>query len=488
MSYGTDDNGDPVPLELESYQADFLADESPIVIYLKARQIGQSFVIALEATAKSQLDKHLSIICSVGLDDAREKIMYCREAHRSVNPEYREELTIDNVQRLGFANGSRIIATFIPRGKGPADVYLDEFAFMRDPQEILSAAYGAISRGGRIVISSTLFGNSGFAYEMLTGDSDDEGIRSIPRIYIYWWQSMALCVDVEEATKPVLTDSGDMSTVAAEMTTEERVETFATDNLKAIFSTMLLEDFQQEFEIKPQKSESSFIPWDLISNCAANDLPEFVSYEHLKTKIKGYLYVGVDIGRRKDTTEIFLLESVGNMLVQRGLITLANMPFDQQKTELFHLLQTLPVAKIAIDETGMGMNLAEDVQRQYRNKVLPINFASTIESDVTITKVEKLKYGKKRVVKKKERVKITERMSTDLRILMEAGGLAIIRDTDLMRQIHSIKRFPLPNGGFRYDTAKNESHHADKYWALALAVHATKQETKSSGFVPPTFG
>jgi hypothetical protein len=41
----------------------------------------------------------------------------------------------------------------------------------------------------------------------------------------------------------------------------------------------------------------------------------------------------------------------------------------------------------------------------------------------------------------------------------------------LIAQIHSIKKTPTEAGYTRFDTEKNERHHADKFWALALAIH-----------------
>ncbi|MFO8058219.1 MAG: hypothetical protein R6V10_13075 [bacterium] len=57
-----------------------------------------------------------------------------------------------------------------------------------------------------------------------------------------------------------------------------------------------------------------------------------------------------------------------------------------------------------------------------------------------------------------------------------AGGeneaVAIPRARELTAQIHSIKKTATEAGYARFDTEKNERHHADKFWTLALAVHA----------------
>jgi phage FluMu gp28-like protein len=51
-------------------------------------------------------------------------------------------------------------------------------------------------------------------------------------------------------------------------------------------------------------------------------------------------------------------------------------------------------------------------------------------------------------------------------------AVAIPRTRELTARVHSIKKTPTDAGYARFDTEKNERHHADKFWALVLAVHA----------------
>ncbi len=65
-----------------------------------------------------------------------------------------------------------------------------------------------------------------------------------------------------------------------------------------------------------------------------------------------------------------------------------------------------------------------------------------------------------------------ETLAEDLKIAFENETVAIPRSRELTSQIHSVKKMPTEAGYARFDTEKNERHHADKFWALALAVHA----------------
>ena len=449
---------DGEPLVLDEFQLNMMEERGKITVWDKTRQCGFSFGVAARATALSHLHNgHTSILSSVNLADAREKIRYVKILDDSIPLRWGHKRTVDSKLEVEWSNGSRIVSMYRPRGKGPGDVYLDEFAYMLDPQEVLRGAYGTVSRGGQIFIGSTLRGTAGFAYEVLTGDTDKPQLEKFKRRYIYWWQSRALCTDVEAACRRVEAEPGKMATAAELLSTEERVEKWGSENLKLIFSMMLLEDFQQEYEIKPLESEASFISWELISGCAEMDLDQYETFEGLRDNVKGELYAGVDIGRKRNATELFIGELIGERLYQRLLLTYHNMEFEKQKAELLGALRVLPVVRMCVDETGLGMNLAEDLGREYPHIVEPVNFASRVETDIKRDE-------------KKTTVAVKERMATDVKIAMERRNLIIYRDPELMRQIYSIKRNVSATGQVRYDSEKNEKHHADKFWALALCL------------------
>ena len=60
--------------------------------------------------------------------------------------------------------------------------------------------------------------------------------------------------------------------------------------------------------------------------------------------------------------------------------------------------------------------------------------------------------------------------STDVKKLIQQGKVSIPVDRDLAYQIHSIKRMKTANNNLIFDTDANEKHHADQYWAWALAL------------------
>jgi phage FluMu gp28-like protein len=63
-----------------------------------------------------------------------------------------------------------------------------------------------------------------------------------------------------------------------------------------------------------------------------------------------------------------------------------------------------------------------------------------------------------------------------MKMLFQKRLIPIPKDRDLAYQIHSIKKTVTASRNLVFDTEKNEKHHADKFWALALAVSAARRE------------
>jgi hypothetical protein len=106
---------DDEPLVLEPYQIAFLQNRSRFRWVTKSRQVGFSFLFALEALARCHLrEKHTAVFVSYNLDDAKEKILVARQVH--------EELPHAYQKRLGVA-GEAARARFRP-------ILMTSFAFI----------------------------------------------------------------------------------------------------------------------------------------------------------------------------------------------------------------------------------------------------------------------------------------------------------------------------------------------------------------------
>lgn len=436
----TDSDGKPT--RLTGYQIRHLRDSSRFRAREKARGVGFSFVCAAEALAKSHLrPDYTAIFVSINLEEAVEKIRYANLLYDSLPLKWQRKKITDNKTSVEFEDPagrhrSRLISHPCkdPRGKHKADVFLDEFAHYGHKQRsIYVAAVPIVSRGtGQLTIGST---------PLTVGDLFHEIMREERRKYpmftrdsIPWWACPDFCKDVARAAKE-----------APRMETAERVHAFGQPPLIDIFHTMEADDFCQEYELAFNDESQTFFPYELIFACCQDDLESLGTIESLARGTDGDFFAGFDVGRTRNTSELIVLERRSKRLVYRMGRSFDRSSFQAQEAFLKELLNTTPrLRRLCIDRHGLGMNLAENLRSEFRSRV---------EGMALIGQTK-------------------ESLAVELKIAFESEAVAIPRARDLTSQIHSIKKTPTQAGYARFDTEKNERHHADKFWALALAVHA----------------
>jgi phage FluMu gp28-like protein len=436
----------------EPFQVRYLNNETRWAIDVKSRQIAWSFTAALDAVIDGILTPDTAhIFVSINQDEAREKVRYARAIIEAIDPPVRPRLVRDSQAELEFANGSRLISHPCrpPRGKPRARIYLDEMAHYPEgmDREIYRAALPATVKGdGYIRIGSSPLGARGLFWEIVT-----ESLRRYPgydghRRYIPWWQVRALCKDVKAA-----------ASVAPAMPTAERVYQLGTPALVDIFENMFLEDFQQEYECAWVDEATAWISWELIQ---ANQSPGHLWWHAKSTsealalvpqileaikarRCEAALAGGIDVGRQRDLTEFMVVgKGTTAQLPLRLSVSLDRVPFDQQQACFEALIRQLPFTQVLVDQNGLGMQLAEALAKTGKAKGVDFTNASK------------------------------EVWAVEARIQFERGNAPIPLDRDLAYQIHSIKKTVTAAKNNVFDTEGNEKHHADKFWALALAYSA----------------
>lgn len=426
---------DGEPLQLEPYQIAFLQNRSRFRWTTKSRQVGFSFVFALEALARCHLrDKHTAVFVSYNLDDAKEKILMARQVHEELPLGYQKRLVIDSKTELAFeSNGpgkrlSRVLSnpSKAPRGK-KGDVYLDELAHYGNDRDVYRGSTALILRSqGQLSGCSTPLGRRGVFWEIASQE-----LRAYPhhsRQVVPWWLCRVFCSDVPRATEE-----------APHMPTEERVAAFGLQALIEQFDSLTLDDFQQEFECRFVDESFSFYPYELILPCTSERHRPVKDVTDVPMP-EGRLVAGFDVGRTQDCSELAVFEEANRRFTCRLLRSYHQVPFAEQEAELRRLLDTLPVARLSIDRSGIGMNLAENLARDYPQVVAEV-FSNESK----------------------------ERWATDFKILLQRRDVVLPRDRELVAQIHSIKRRVLPSGRVSFDAERTASGHADRFWAVALA-------------------
>jgi len=357
---------------------------------------------------------------------------------------------------------------------GKGDVDLDEFEFYQNQTAIYKSAMYVIGRGWehipggwRLSIGSTPLSKKGLFFRILTElDTYTEFIR----FQIPWWHSEHL------STNPFGEDGS--IALAPYMTTQERVEVYGTPIIKALFASSVLEDFQQEMELSFQDAKMSFLSYDMIKACMPDgsaknaeikgddivddgilenptvfdlrmnkaEVQAFKTLEDFLTNFDrekhGVIYGGYDVGRKKHASELFLIGFVDGVFVGWLSQTLDKMDFDTQKDYLRRLLKSGIITRLCIDETGLGMDMAEKMSKEF-----PI-----LVDRVTFTPAQK------------------ELMANGLYLAFERKDFLLMNDKEVFRQLHSVKRTITHTRHAKFDVDDDKAH-ADKFWALALAYY-----------------
>lgn len=473
--------------EWEPFQIAHLNDEGLLRIERKSRQIGWSWLAAAEAVANAILVPRASaIFSSINREESAEKIRYAKQITEALHPSFRPQLLNDNTTSMLYPNGSRILSwpQRPVRGRARAWLYLDEFAHYRLDREVYTAGVPVTTKGGRIRIGSTTLGARGMFWEI-----DQEKVRryrGYSRAHTPWWKVGALIKEewqgrLREVSRECLRMRD------APGATEMLVKRFASERILDIFDNMPLDDFEQEYCCAYIDEAMAYIPWgDILACCydeglyvvrdggleyATGDDPYWLARSPdaalaavdqmvgavAAGELSGALCWGLDIGRKKDLTELTILERVEDTHCVRAVFSLDRIAFETQEILCRNVIDRLPIVRGYIDATGMGLQLAEHLHLRsgLGERAMPFIFSQP-------SKALGATHLKTRFQKGAARPGIA----------LPEGGIRIPSDRDLMYQVHSVRRRVTANNTIVFDVESTERHHADKFWSLVLANEA----------------
>jgi len=499
--------------ELYPYQRRWVEDESRFKIACKARQIGFTFAAAWRVVDRRLDIPGTTLWLSASERQALEAMEHIRRfakelAVAAIHEEDFIEGTLVKQQTVRFPNGSRIVA--LPANpdtvRGFAgDVVLDEFAFHRDADSIWRAAFATATRGFQLEVISTPNGARGKYYELAKAAGLLDGVE--PRMH---------------------TDShGSPATVFSPHWVDlhsARTQGFVVD-VESLRAAIADEDaWQQEYCCRFLADAAHYLPPELVvaaehpaaattfflpaTSAAGLGEARRVSPSGLTTEMPGEappgkrpgetplgfpqrpggsLYLGVDIGRRRDLTVLWLLEADDGpapVYWTRGLLALDRQPFAAQRQALDALLAlritdenrnaklearpqtsvafrgssfgSYVVRRCAIDATGLGAMLAEELQTKWGARVEPVVFTQAVK----------------------------EALAVRVKRLLEEGRVRLPADAAVRAALGAVKRYVTPAGHLRFDADRTEAAgHADHFWALALALAAAEEPEISLEFV-----
>lgn len=447
------------------YQEDWLRDTSRLKIAEKSRRIGWTYVQAYEDVRDAAVGKGMDVwFTSADMTAAREYIKYVEQWAKLLNYaaqnlgelvlayDGEKEITAFAVEFSG--TGKRITAlSSNPKGfrsKG-GKVVIDEYAFHEQADEMWRAAAPSVLWGYPVRVFSSHNGKSTRFYQM-----------------------------VEEAKKPDSKWSLHTTTIkdAIEDGLVQRIKGLDRPANQAEIDEFLAEcreiagdeeTFQQEFMVNPMDGSTAYITHALYEANTHPDVPEpliLLGEEIHKTEANDYLptlafkraggklYLGVDIGRKRDLTVLWLWEKVGDILWTRAIIELHQVKFRYQYRWLQYLLPLCEHAEM--DETGLGMQLAEDAQDDFgEDKVTKVMFSAEEKKNLAVN-------FKNTLEDVQARLPNTDTVKADFR---------------------KIRRVTSPSGNVLFQGERDADGHADRFWAAALGRRASTRVPSFSGMV-----
>jgi hypothetical protein len=195
-------------------------------------------------------------------------------------------------------------------------------------------------------------------------------------------------------------------------------------------------------------SNDAFISHELITNC------EYSLGEQWATALDGGnpVWVGVDVGRDRDRTVVWVLEDVNGTYFTRRLHVLDRQPFAAQEEVLNGVMSNPAVRRCCIDETGLGRQFAERAIAKWGSgRVEGISFTAAVK----------------------------DALAYPARTAFEGRRVRIPRDPTIRADIMSIRLEMTAAGNSRFVAETTKDGHADRFWSLALAIHAAQEVTQT---------
>jgi phage FluMu gp28-like protein len=429
-------------LTLLKTQQDWINDRSRLGIFLCTRQGGKTYSTALKrvdrafeslAHGKSTQTVILSRSERQSRIAMKQVVKFCKSYGATldlIESRWKDSHDRDTDYlslEIRLPNESSILA--LPanpdtaRGNS-AHLWLDEFAIHQDSYEIWGAVYGLITRGYELDITSTPQGLTNKFAEIWHSNATRQDGSPL------WGKHH---MDIYQAVEQGLV---------------------LADGIEGLKAGLDDDEFwEQEYECKFLDGAHAWLSLQLIHAAEHDKAGDPEQYQG------GPIYIGIDIGLRRDLFVIWVWEMIGDVFWCREIVTLQRATFDDHDQSLEEVLNRYPgkVVRIAVDETGMGMKVVHDWKKKHGPKVEGVMF--TLQSKHHLATL-----GKK---------------------AFEAHQVRIPKgDRNLINDLHKLKRIVTPAGNARFDADRDSNGHADRTWACFLGIYAADRPV----MVKPLFG
>jgi phage FluMu gp28-like protein len=307
---------------------------------------------------------------------------------------------------------------------------LDEFALHPDPRKLWSIAYPGITWGGSMEVISTHRGSNNFFNQLIREIRENGNPKKI---------------SLHRVTLQDALNEGFLFKLQQKLPQDHEVQEMDEAGYFEFIRSGCAdeESFLQEYMCQPADDNSAFLEYDLIASCEypAGEAWEY-SYDQM-VAARGRLYAGLDIGRTRDLTVMWIFELLGDVLYTRKIIELKNMKKPDQEAVLWPYIALMQ--RTCIDKTGLGIGWCDDAQKKFGEyRVEGVNFSARVKEELAYPVRGKMQ-------DKKVRIPYRPEIRADLRAVTKVTTAA---------------------GNIRFTAERSENGHADRFWAKALGIHA----------------
>jgi phage FluMu gp28-like protein len=417
-------------------QTRWIEDDSRLKLAEKGRQLGFSWATAYACDKRTAVQGARYDQWVSSRDDIQARLFLedCKLWAKAMNFVARDlgQQVIDETERhsalvLRFANDRRIHSMSsnpdAQAGKRGSRV-LDEFAIHPDPRKLWTIAYPGITWGGSMEVISTHRGSKNFFNTLVREIKEGGNPKGISL------HTVTLQNALDEGLLYKLQQNLPRDDERQEMTEAEYydfVKSGCADE----------ESFLQEYMCQPADDDAAFLEYDLI---ASAEYPQGTDWTRCEG---GELFAGVDIGRKKDLTVLWVLERLGDVFYTRHIECLQNMTKADQEAVIWPWMERC--SRTCMDATGLGIGWADDAQRK---------FGQYAVEAVTFTP------------------RVKEALAYPIRASMEDRRLRIPYDKAIRADLRAVTKQVSAAGNIRFTAERTPDGHSDRFWALGLAIHA----------------
>ena len=426
------------------YQSKWIMDESRLKLGEKSRQIGFTWCTAYAVNERASLQgaRYDEWISSRDEEAARLFISDCKFWAQIQNLAAKDlgELLIDakgraTAQSLEFATGRRVNSMSsnpdAQAGKRGSRV-LDEYALHPDQPKMWAIAYPGITWGGVLEAFSTHRGSYSFFNRLIREVRFGGNPKkiSLHRVTLQDALEQGFLFKLQQALP-----ADDERQGMDEKEYFDFIKSGAADE----------ESFDQEYMCIPADDDAKFLEYSLITACEYSGGTDW--QRGLQGPFQGRLFAGVDIGRKKDLTVLWVVELLGDVFYTRHVEVMEKMRKSAQEAILWPWFAICD--RICIDATGLGIGWSDDAQDKFgKNRVEAVNFSGPVK----------------------------EALAYPLKGAMEDRQVRIPEDPKIRADLRKIQKTTTSAGNVRFvadgDDSTKVNGHADRFWALALALHA----------------